>query len=202
MLKNNDKRRIFIRRSSFDCHITDSDMAPCSVCFTCMLRLSWLCGVHVGRCGVWRWMVRAGAGGQRVWMLVVPWNGCGIRIWTEFPLTEFAEILSRKAVKFCIYSINYVGILKPLWYTCLSTHDYYCECNLKVEGSIPVGAHFFTLYSNNNSDKLLVLLDSYWTPVYPFLRNLQFLMIPVGLGYQICMVISQYEICWSPSKVQ
>ena len=108
-------------------------------------------------------------------------EGCGFRIWTEFPLMEFAEILSRKAVKFCIYSINYVGILKPLWYTCLSTHDYYCECNLKVEGSIPVGAHFFTLYSNNNSDKLLVLLDSYWTPVYPFLRNLQFLIIPVGI---------------------
>ena len=105
-------------------------------------------------------------------------EGCGCRIWTEFPLVEFAEILFRKAVKFCIYSINYVGIVKPLWYTWLSTHCYYCECNLKVEGSIPVGALFFILYNNNNnSDKLLVLLDylylkiptgflldSYWTP--------------------------------------
>ena len=35
-------------------------------------------------------------------------EGCGFKIWTEFPLAEFAEILSRKAVRFCIYSIKYV----------------------------------------------------------------------------------------------
>ena len=69
-------------------------------------------------------------------------EGCGCRIGTEFPLAEFAEILSRKAFKFCIYSINYVGVVKPSWYTWLSTHYYYCKCNLKVEGSIPVGALF------------------------------------------------------------
>ena len=80
VLKNNDKRRIFICRSSFDCHITDSDVALCSVCFACMLRLSWLCGARVGRRGVWRWMVRAGAGGRRVWMMVVTWKGCGITV--------------------------------------------------------------------------------------------------------------------------
>ena len=126
VLKNNDERRISIRRSSFGCHVTDSDVAPCSVCFACMLRLLWLCGVLIGGCGVWRWMVRAGAGGRRMWMMVVTWKGCGIRIWTEFPLVEFAEILSRKAVKSCIYSIKYVGIVKPSWYTWLSTHSYYC----------------------------------------------------------------------------
>ena len=53
MLKNNNE----------GCHVTDSDVAPCSMCFACMLRLSWLCGVCVGGCGVWRWMVRAGGGG-------------------------------------------------------------------------------------------------------------------------------------------
>ena len=112
-------------------------------------------------------------------------EGCGSRIWTEFPLAEFAEILSRKAVKFCIYSINYVGIVKPLWYTWLSTHCYYCECNLKVEGSIPVGALFlyyiiittivtnYWFYWTTYTRKFLLdsywiptgfLLDSYWTP--------------------------------------
>ena len=46
VLKNNDEQRISIRRSSFGCHITDSDVAPCSVCFACVLRLSWLCGAR------------------------------------------------------------------------------------------------------------------------------------------------------------
>ena len=92
-------------------------------------------------------------------------EGCGFRICTEFPLMEFAEILSRKVVKFCIYSINYVAIVKPLWYTWLSTHDYYCECNLKVEGSIPVAVLFYILYNNNNSDTLLVLLDSLYSEI-------------------------------------
>ena len=87
-------------------------------------------------------------------------EGCGFRIWTEFPLMEFAEILSRKAVKFCIYSINYVGILKPLWYTCLSTHNYYCECNLKVEGSILVGAHFLHYIVTT----IVTNYWFYWTP--------------------------------------
>ena len=98
MLENNDERRIFIRRLSFGCHVTDSDVAPCSVCFACVLRLSWLCGARVGGRGVWRWMARAGAGGRRVWMMVVTWKGCGIRIRTEFPLAEIADILSRKEV--------------------------------------------------------------------------------------------------------
>ena len=98
-------------------------------------------------------------------------EGCGFRIWTEFPLLEFAEILSRKGVKFCIYSIKYIGILKPLWYTWLRTHHYYCKCSLKVEGSIPAGALFVTLYNNNNSDKLLVLLGSLYSE------------IPTGLQY-------------------
>ena len=35
---------------------------------------------HVEEHGVWQWMVRAGAGGRRVWMMVVMWKGCGIRI--------------------------------------------------------------------------------------------------------------------------
>ena len=98
MLKNNNERRIFMHHSSFGCHVTDSDVAPCSVCFACMLRLLWLCGARVGGRGVWRWMVRAGAGRRRVWMMVVTWKGCGIRIWTEFPLAEIADILSRKDV--------------------------------------------------------------------------------------------------------
>ena len=107
-----------------------------------------------------QWAMRVDDGGYMEGCDYV--EGCGCRIWTEFPLAEFAEILSRsrKVVKFCIYSINYVGIFKPSWYTWLSTHNYYCECNLKVEGSIPVGALFLILYNNNNSDKLLVLLDS------------------------------------------
>ena len=98
MLKNNDEQRIFIRHSLFGCHVTDSDVVLCSVCFACVLRLSWLCGARIGGHGVWRWMVRAGAGGRCVWMMVVTWKGCGIRIWTEFPLAEIADILSRKEV--------------------------------------------------------------------------------------------------------
>ena len=50
-------------------------------------------------------------------------EGCGFRIWTEFPLVKSAEILSMKAFKFCICSISYVSIIKPSWYTWLSTHD-------------------------------------------------------------------------------
>ena len=81
MLKNNDERRMSIRRSSFSCHITDSDVALCSVCFvcfTCVLRLSWLCGARIGGHGVWRWMVKAGDGGRRVWMMVVTWKVVGL----------------------------------------------------------------------------------------------------------------------------
>ena len=92
-------------------------------------------------------------------------EGCQFRIWTEFPLPEFAEILSRKGVKLCIYSIKYIGIVKPLWYTWLGTPHCYCKCSLKVEGSIPAGALFVTLYNNNNSDKLLVLLDSLYLEI-------------------------------------
>ena len=61
----------------------------------------------------------------------------------------------------------------------------------KVKSSILNVVVFFILYNDNNSDKLDplyseiptgLLLDSlYWTPVYPFLRNLQFLVIPVGI---------------------
>ena len=115
------------------------------------------------------WCLAMDGEGRRWWAMHVDdggyVEGCGCRIWTGFPLSEFAEILSRsrKAVKFCIYSINYVGIFKPLWYTWLSTHNYYCEHDLKVEGSIPVGALFYILYNNNNSDKLLVLLDSLYS---------------------------------------
>ena len=88
------------------------------------------------------WCLAMDGEGRRQWAMHVNdggyVEGCGCRIWTEVPLTQFAEILSRsrKAAKFCIYSINYVGIFKPSWYTWFSTQNYYCECNLKVEGSI------------------------------------------------------------------
>ena len=82
-------------------------------------------------------------------------------------------------------------MLKPLWSSWLSTDVQYCGCAPKVKSSILDAALFLILYNNNNSDKLDplyseiptgLLLDSlYWTPVYPFLRNPQFLVIPVGM---------------------
>ena len=123
------------------------------------------------------WCLAMDGEGRRWWATRVDdggyMEGCGFRIWTEFPLAEFAEILSGKAVKFCIYSINYVDIVKPSWYTWLSTHDYYFECNLKVEGSIPAGALFLyyiitTIVTNYwfywTPYTQTFLLDSYWTP--------------------------------------
>ena len=90
-----EQRRTTNFHSSFGCHVTDSDVAPCSVCFACVLRLSWLCGARVSGCSVWRWMVRAGVGGRHVWMM-------GIRISREFPLVEIADILSRKEVTWLV----------------------------------------------------------------------------------------------------
>ena len=77
VFQNNDERRIKIRRSSFGCHVTDSDVATCStssVYFTCMLELSRRSEARVGARGVCRWMARAGNGGRRVWMMVVTWK--------------------------------------------------------------------------------------------------------------------------------
>ena len=78
-----------------------------------------------------------------------------------------------------------------MWYKWFSARVHYCGCVHKVKSSILDVALFFILYNNNNSDKLDslyleiptgLLLDSlYWTPVYPFLRNPQFLVIPVGI---------------------
>ena len=79
-----------------------------------------------------------------------------------------------------------VSIIKALWSSWLSTHRQYCGCACKDKSSILDVALFQILYNNNNSDKLDplyleiptgLLLDSYWTPLYPFLRNLQFLVI-------------------------
>ena len=84
-------------------------------------------------------------------------EGCGFRIWTEFPLMEFADILSRKVVRLCIYNMKYLGRGKALWSTWLNTPLHYCKCDPKVECSIPAGVFFHILYNNNNSDKLLVL---------------------------------------------
>ena len=80
VFQNNDERQILIRRSSFGCHITDSDVATCcmSVYFACMLELSRRCEARVGVRGVCRWMARAGNGRQRVWMMVVMWKVVGL----------------------------------------------------------------------------------------------------------------------------
>ena len=120
------------------------------------------------------WCLAMDGEGRRQWATHMDdggyMEGYGFRIWTEFPLLEFAKILSRKAVKFCIYSIKYGGIVKPLWYTWLSIHHYYCKCSLKV------------VLGNSYWIPTGLLLDSlYWTPVYPFLRNPQVLVIPVGI---------------------
>ena len=84
VFQNNDERRILIRRSSFGCHVTDSDVATCSMCsvyFACLLESSRRCEASVGARGVCRWMARAGNGGRCVWMMVVMWKvvGLGIR---------------------------------------------------------------------------------------------------------------------------
>ena len=97
----------------------------------------------------WAWCLAMDGEGRRQWAMHVDdggyVEGCGFRIWTEFPLTEFAEILFGKAVKFRIYSIMYIDIIKPLWYTWLSTHHHHCKCNLEVECSIPPGVLFFNI---------------------------------------------------------
>ena len=81
VFQNNDERRINIRRSSFGCHVTDSDVATCStssVYFACVLELSRRSEARVGARGVCRWMARAGNGGRRVWMMVVTWKVVGL----------------------------------------------------------------------------------------------------------------------------
>ena len=70
--------------------------ALCVVCIACVLGLSWLCEAQVGGRGVWRRIEQeTGAtredGGGYV-------EGCGWKIWTEFPLAEFADIPFRKMV--------------------------------------------------------------------------------------------------------
>ena len=81
VFQNNDERRILIHHSSFGCHVTDSDVATCSMCsvyFACMLELSRRCEARIGMRGVCRWMARAGNGGRRVWMMVVMWKVVGL----------------------------------------------------------------------------------------------------------------------------
>ena len=89
-----------------------------------------------------------------------------------------------------------------MWYKCFSG-VHFCDFVHEVKSSILDLVLFLILYNNNNSDKLdslyleiptALLLDSlywtpigfllqslYWTPVHPFLRNPQFLVIPVGI---------------------
>ena len=78
-----------------------------------------------------------------------------------------------------------------MWYKWFSAHVHYCGCVHKVKSSILDVALLLLLYNNNNSDTLdslyleiptgLLLESLYWNPVYPFLRNPQFLVIPVGI---------------------
>ena len=49
----------------------------CSMCFACVLRLSWLCGACIGGHGVWWWMVRVGDCRWCMWMMVVTWKVIG-----------------------------------------------------------------------------------------------------------------------------
>ena len=78
---------------SFSCHVTDNDVALCSilcsVCFACMLGLSRLCRAHVGGCGVWQWMVRAGDSKGHMWMMVAMWMVVGLEIKQNSHLQNF-----------------------------------------------------------------------------------------------------------------
>ena len=108
----------------------------------------------------WVWCLLMDGEGRKQWVMCVDdggyMEGCGFRIWTEFPLTKFADILSRKVVRLCIYNMKYLGRGKALWSTWLNTL-HYCQYDPEVECSIPAGVFFHILYINNNSDKLLVL---------------------------------------------
>ena len=55
IFQNNDEQRILTCRLSFGCHVTNSDVAMCSmssVHFVCVLELLRHCGACVGGCGV------------------------------------------------------------------------------------------------------------------------------------------------------
>ena len=80
VFQNNDKRRILIRRLSFGCHITDSDVATCS-----MSSVYFACVVEALRSACWRaWCLSMdGEGRQRRATRVDDGGyveGCGFRI--------------------------------------------------------------------------------------------------------------------------
>ena len=104
-------------------------------------------------------------------------EGCGFRIWTEFPLAEIADILSRKEVTTVgTEGIIYLCMLKPSWSTWLSTHVQYCGCAHKVKSSIINAAlciHYIitTTVTNWTLCTRKFLLNSYWTPSTGFLLD-------------------------------
>ena len=121
---------------------------------------------------------------------------------------------------------KYLCIIMPSWSSWLSTFIWYCGCAREVKSSI-LDVALFLYYiiaitvANWTPCTWKFLLDSYWIPTGLLVLDStipipqksaipcdlgsfqqEFTRTPLGLGYKICMVISQHEICPSPSSVQ